>query len=88
MTWTIEFAPRAEKQIDRLDATVRARILQTLRRNMSRHAHPRDFGDALVGKFTGLWKYRIGDYRVIARIEDERVTILVVEVGHRSDVYR
>lgn len=55
---------------------------------MARHDHPRDFGDALVGKFTGLWKYRIGDYRVIARIEDERVTVLVVEVGHRSDVYR
>lgn len=86
--WTLDFAPKAAKQLRKLDRTVAVRIVETLERDLAGHETPRDFGDALVGKFTGLWRYRIGDYRAIARIEDRVVTVFVIEVGHRSDVYR
>jgi len=50
-------------------------------------ANPRDFGEALTSTFAGLWRYRIGDYRVICRLEDARLVVLVVRIGHRRDVY-
>ena len=50
--------------------------------------NPRDSWDPLVGKLTGLWKYRVGDYRAIARMEDDRVVVAVIDVDHRSKVYR
>lgn len=68
--WTIEFSPRAGKTLRKLDRSATARILSTLERDLDRHGDPRAFGDALVGEWTGYWRYRIGDYRVIARIED------------------
>lgn len=86
--WALEFAPKAAKQLRKLDRTIAARIVDTLERDLASHESPRDFGDALVGKFTGLWRYRVGDYRAIARIEDRRVTVFVIEIDHRSSVYR
>lgn len=49
---------------------------------------PRAPGKALTGRFSGLWRYRVGDYRIICKIEDDRLVVLVVEVGHRRDIYR
>lgn len=88
MTWTIEFAPQVENDLRRLGRPVRQRIAAALRERIAPLADPRDIGAPLVGEWTGYWRYRIGDYRLIARIEDERVVILIVRIAHRRDVYR
>jgi mRNA interferase RelE/StbE len=64
------------------------RIIQTLMTRIAPLDDPRRLGSALSGQLGGLWRWRIGDYRVVARIEDERITILVVRVAHRREVYR
>ena len=88
MAWTIEFLPAAEKELAKLGRAEAKRIIQTLKTRIALRDDPRELGNALVGELGGLWRWRIGDYRVIARIEDERITILVVRVAHRREVYR
>ena len=88
MAWTIEVLPAAAKELRKLDRTAAARIIQTLEQRIATLDDPRSIGSALVGEHAGYWRWRIGDYRVIARIEDERITILVVRVAHRREVYR
>ena len=86
--WTIEFLPEAAKELKKLDRQVAARIIQTLEERIAPLADPRTIGSALVGEHAGYWRWRIGDYRVVARIEDARITVLVVRVAHRREVYR
>ena len=88
MAWTIEFLPAAAKELGKLDRTVAARIIGTLEHRIATIDDPRALGTALVGEHAGYWRWRIGDYRVIARIEDERITILVIREAHRREVYR
>ncbi len=88
MAWQIEFLPQAAKELGKLDHTAAARIVRTLEQRIATLDDPRTLGSALVGEHAGFWRWRIGDYRVIARIEDERITILVVRVAHRREVYR
>jgi mRNA interferase RelE/StbE len=87
MAWRVEFTRRAEKQIDKLDPTIRARILKKLR-GVSQTDDPRFFAEPLAGVWTGHWRYRVGDYRVIWRVEEAVLIVFVVEVGHRREVYR
>ena len=88
MVWTIEVLPAAAKELRKLDRAAAARIIQTLEQRIATLDDPRSIGSALVGEHVGYWRWRIGDYRVIARIEDERITILVVRVAHRREVYQ
>ena len=88
MAWAIEFLPAAAKELRKLDRKVAARIVETLEQRIATLDDPRAIGSALVGEHAGYWRWRIGDYRVIARIEDQRITILVVRVAHRREVYR
>ena len=89
MTWTIEFADSAAKQLRKLDAVVARRIIAFLRDRVVPAKDPRTIGAALKGDELGqFWKYRVGDYRIIAEIHDRKVRILVVRLGHRRDVYR
>lgn len=88
MTWRIEFHPDAAKDLKRLDRGAAARIVRTLETRIATQDDPRALGSALKGEHSGYWRWRIGDYRVIARIEDERITILVVRFAHRREVYR
>ncbi|TAN52484.1 MAG: type II toxin-antitoxin system RelE/ParE family toxin [Methylococcaceae bacterium] len=86
MAWTIEFSPRARDDFAKIDQAMQRRIVKFLRRL---EYDPRRYGAALQGGALGnYWKYRIGDYRVIADIRDSRLNLLVVKIGHRSDVYR
>ncbi|HYE27950.1 MAG TPA: type II toxin-antitoxin system RelE/ParE family toxin [Allosphingosinicella sp.] len=87
MAWRVEFTRRAEKQIDRLDPQSRIRILKKLKL-VSESDDPRTAAEPLTGAWTGYWRYRIGDYRAICRIEEAVITIFVIEVGHRREVYR
>ena len=87
MAWRIEFLPQAAKELGKLDRTIAARIIRTLEQRIATLDDPRAIGSALVGEHAGYWRWRIGDYRVIARIEEERITILVIRVAHRREVY-
>lgn len=85
----IEIDPAAARDIDRLDKPVARRILTFLHERVSRLDDPRSIGQALQGpKFGELWKYRAGDWRIICKIEDSVVTVLVLRIRHRKEVYR
>ena len=88
MAWKIEFVPAAAKELKKLGTPEAARIIATLETRIATLDDPRALGSALTGELGGLWRWRIGDYRVVARIEDQRITILIVRVGHRREVYR
>jgi len=89
MAWKIELERAAEKDLDQLDAPIAKRVLSFLFRRVALLDDPRSVGEALQGPDLGkYWKYRVGDYRIIARIEDQRIRILIVRIGHRSRVYR
>ena len=89
LVWRVEFDDRARRQLDRLDETQSRRILAFLRTRVAEADDPRRLGGALIGSRYGeLWRYRVGDYRVVVRIEDEVLRVLVVQVGHRREVYR
>jgi mRNA interferase RelE/StbE len=89
MAWSIELGPRATRQMGQLDPQVAHRINRFLFERVAPLENPRSIGDALKGTELGdLWKYRVGDYRIIASIEDKLIRILVVRIGHRRQVYR
>ena len=89
MAWTIEFAETALRQVEKLDPAIRRRIIKFLRERLGKLDNPRSIGQALQGERLGeFWKYRVGDYRLIAKIEDDRLVILVLKVGRRREVYR
>ena len=86
MAWTIEFLSSAAKQFKKLDPPVQKRILRYIHERVAEAPH--HYGKSLSGDQTGRVRYRIGDYRLICQIEDERLTVLVLTVGHRREVYR
>ena len=89
MAWRVEFDPAAAKELGKLERQVASRILAFLNSRIAILDDPRSVGEALKGSKLGdFWKYRIGDYRVIAKIEDETVKILVIKIGNRKKVYR
>jgi mRNA interferase RelE/StbE len=85
--WTLEFTPAAAKELKKLGREPAARILKTLENRIATLEDPRDLGKPLVGDWTGFWRWRMGDHRVIAKIEDQRVVIVIVRVAHRREVY-
>ncbi|MDF2097307.1 type II toxin-antitoxin system RelE family toxin [Aquibaculum arenosum] len=89
MAWRIEFAPDAAKELRRLDRPVARRILDFLDNRLGALDDPRSIGQPLRGPELGdFWKYRVGDYRIIAEIEDGVMRVLVLRVAHRRAVYR
>jgi mRNA interferase RelE/StbE len=85
--WTVEFDDRARRELRKLDAKTQRAILRYLREHIAVVDDPRRFGKPLRRNLAGLWRYRVEDYRLICRIENERVVVLVLEVGHRREVY-
>ncbi|MGG1943737.1 type II toxin-antitoxin system RelE/ParE family toxin [Trinickia sp. NRRL B-1857] len=89
MAWRIEISQTAEKQLGKLDRAVARRIVIFLRERVSALDDPRSIGEALKGSELGeFWKYRVGDWRLICQIEDSRITIEVLRLGNRREVYR
>lgn len=89
MAWRIEFDPRTEKELKRLDLPMRRRIMRFLAERVAPLKDPRSLGGPLHGPILGkFWKYRVGDYRLICDIQDRVITIVVLHVAHRRDVYR
>ncbi len=87
MTWKVEFDNRARKELRKLDLQSQDRILEWLRGTLATDEDPRRTGTSLKGRMKGLWRYRVGDFRIISQIQDENVVILVVRIGHRRDIY-
>jgi mRNA interferase RelE/StbE len=89
MTWTIRLSDRAHQDISKLDHQLARRVYRFLFERLATLDDPRSIGDALRGSKLGeYWKYRVGDYRLICRIEDDRLLVLVLRIGHRRDIYR
>lgn len=88
MTWSVEWDERARRELRRLDHDVQRAVLRYFSERIRTDADPRRFGRALRHTPAGLWRYRIGAYRVICRIEDRRLVVLVLGVAHRREVYR
>jgi mRNA interferase RelE/StbE len=86
--WRIEFLRAADRDLRKLGADAARQITRYLRDRIATADDPRRFGHALTGDKKGLWRYRVGDYRIVAVIEDDRFVVLVVTVGHRREVYR
>lgn len=89
MAWTVELSETADRELGKLDPQHARRILRFLHERVATLDDPRSLGEALHGSRLGeFWKYRVGDYRLIARIQDERLLVLVLRVGHRKEIYR
>ncbi len=88
MAWTVEFHPAARDELAALDRPVQRRIQRFIDERLLKAQDPRRFGQALTGARAGHWKYRVGDWRMIARVRDARLIIYIVRVGHRREVYR
>lgn len=89
MVWTIEFDRLARRNIEKLDRQTISRIRSFLYERLALLDDPRQLGDALQGsKLGNFWRYRVGDYRIICDLRDKQLVVLVVEIGHRREIYR
>ena len=89
MVWQIEISDAAKKHLAKMGRVEAKRITTYLRTRIALMDNPRQLGEALQGaRLGGLWRYRVGDYRILVEIKDEIATVIVVGVGHRGEVYR
>ena len=89
MVWTLEIAPGVDKDLKRIDPVQKRRITKFLRDRLVSIESPRDIGEALTRHpWSGYWRYRVGNYRIVCHIEDSRKRILVTRIRHRREVYR
>ncbi|MEA2943216.1 MAG: mRNA interferase RelE/StbE [Bradyrhizobium sp.] len=86
--WRVEFDRAAARDLRKLGTDAERRVVSYLRTRIAGSGDPRRFGHPLTGDLQGFWRYRVGDYRIVAVIEDDRFIVLVVTVGHRREVYR
>ena len=87
MAWRAELSPRALKQLSKLDKPIARRIIDYLR-EIESGEDPRSRGKGLTGNLAGFWRYRVGEYRIIASIEDDELLILAINIDHRPRIYR
>jgi mRNA interferase RelE/StbE len=88
MAWKIEFEPAAQRELDKLDSPIRRRILKFLYEGVGKLDNPRKTGERLQGTLSEFWKYRVGNYRLICSLENDRLVVLVLRIGHRREVYK
>ena len=88
MNWECEISERARKQLKKLGHTAQIEIISYLEKRLQGKENPRRLGKPLVGDLAGLWRYRVGSYRIICKIEDEKLIVLLVAVGDRKNIYR
>lgn len=87
MTYHVVLTDEAKKVLKKLDPHVAGLITAWLRKNLEGCEDPRRHGKGLTANRSGQWRYRVGDYRLLAKIEDNRVVILILTIGHRRDIY-
>ena len=89
MAWKVEITPEAKADLQSIGTAEARRILGFLFQRLHNRENPRGMGKALAGqRYSGLWRYRVGDYRILCRIEDEKICIVVVAIGNRRTVYK
>jgi len=89
MAYSVELSAEVDRELSKLDAQQAKRILKFLQQRVAKQDDPRSIVEALHGSRLGeFWKYRVGDYRLISKIEDDRLLVLVLRVGHRKEIYR
>jgi mRNA interferase RelE/StbE len=88
LAWKIEYSDQAGRQVRQLSRHWAKEILDYMDYRIAPSDDPRQFGKGLVGDLSGYWRYRVGDYRIVCQLIDARLVVLVVEIGHRSDIYR
>ena len=89
MSWKVELSLQADRELSKLDPKHARRILEFLFERVAKLGNPRSIGAALHGSRLGeFWKYRVGDYRLVSKIEDDRLLVLVLRIGHRREIYR
>lgn len=86
-TYTVDYTKEATRSLKKMDPSARELILNWIGKNLKGCVNPRTHGKGLTGNHSGEWRYRIGSYRVIADIQDDKVLILILTAGHRKDVY-
>ncbi len=85
--WKIEWDSKALKEAKKLDRNARKKIVEYLEKRVLASQDPYQFGKPLKGNKAGIWRYRVGDYRILCQIEDKVLVVLVIGVGHRKDIY-
>jgi mRNA interferase RelE/StbE len=85
--WAVEISPEARRHLKKLGPSATAKVVSYVNKRLVGASDPRTFGKPLSGALKGLWRYRVEDYRILCRIEDSRVVVVIVAVGHRSGVY-
>jgi mRNA interferase RelE/StbE len=88
LAWTIKYSESCLKELKKIDKFWQRKIIDYLEQIAESRDNPRDFGKPLLGNLSGLWRYRIGDYRVICQILDQELVILTTKISHRKDVYQ
>lgn len=88
MKYTVEYTKRAIKQLKKLDKQTSALLLGWIEKKLVDCDNPRQFGKGLTANRKGEWRYRIGDYRLVADIQDDKIVILILNIGHRRDIYK
>ena len=86
--YKVEYSKQSLKALQKLDNSISRAIVAWIEKNLVETENPRAFGKALKGKLSSFWRYRIGDYRIISLIQDDKLTILLVTIGHRKEVYK
>lgn len=87
MQYNVEYTPQAVKELSKLDKCKRALVYGWIEKNLVGCDNPRQQGKGLASNRSGQWRYRIGDYRLLAEIKEEKITILILTVGHRTEIY-
>lgn len=87
MSYRVEFAKDALKELKKLDKHTASLIIGWIRKNLEGCENPRAHGKGLTANRSGQWRYRVGDYRLLADIQDDKIVILILHVGHRSEIY-
>jgi mRNA interferase RelE/StbE len=87
MNWVYRFDQRALKEFKKLDRQVQIQVLGYLDEQVTGNGDPRRFGKGLKADLAGLWRYRVGDYRILCQIKDGELLVLAIDVGHRRNIY-
>lgn len=88
MKYTVEYTDKAIKSLKKLDKSVLKMIKSWIEKNLVGTENPRQHGKGLTSNRSGQWRYRVGDYRILADIQDEKLVIILIGIGHRSQIYQ
>jgi mRNA interferase RelE/StbE len=88
MIYQVEFSHLALKQLKKMDKHTASMIISYIKKKLMNTENPRQYGKALKGNLNDKWRYRVGNYRILAKIQDDKVFIAIIEIGHRKDIYK